>query len=64
MPSVQHDGVHCSPRPQRGEEGEIKVEFNSAGKSAMQTKDITILANTNPVKTILQIKVFVEKKDN
>jgi uncharacterized cupredoxin-like copper-binding protein len=47
-----------------GEEGEIKVEFNSAGKSAMQTKDITILANTNPVKTILQIKVFVQKKDN
>jgi hypothetical protein len=46
-----------------GEDGEIKVEFNSAGKSAMQTKDITILANTNPVKTILQIKVFVEKKE-
>ena len=46
-----------------GEEGEIKVEFNSTGKSEMVTKDITILANTNPVKTILQIKVFVEKKD-
>lgn len=46
-----------------GEDGEIRVEFNSAGKSAMQTKDITILANTNPVKTILQIKVFIEKKD-
>jgi hypothetical protein len=46
-----------------GETNEIKVEYNSAGKSAMQTKDITILANTNPVKTILQIKVFVEKKD-
>jgi hypothetical protein len=46
-----------------GEEGEIKVEFNSTGKSDMVTKDITILANTNPVKTILQIKVFVEKKD-
>ena len=45
-----------------GEKGEIKVEFNSAGKSDMVTKDITILANTNPVKTILQIKVFVEKK--
>jgi hypothetical protein len=30
----------------------------------MQTKDITILANTNPVKTTLQIKVYVEKKDN
>ena len=45
-----------------GEKGEIKVEFNSNGKKDMVTKDITILANTNPVKTILQIKVFVEKK--
>lgn len=44
-----------------GETGVIKVEFNSAGKSDMVTKDITILANTNPVKTMLQIKVFVEK---
>ncbi|MDB4160875.1 DUF1573 domain-containing protein [Bacteroidia bacterium] len=46
-----------------GEKGEIKVEFNSAGKSDMVNKDITILANTNPVKTILQIKVFVKKKE-
>jgi len=45
-----------------GEKGEIKVEFNSNGKKDMVTKDITILANTNPVKTILQIKVFIEKK--
>lgn len=45
-----------------GEKGEIKVEFNSNGKKDMVTKDINILANTNPVKTILQIKVFVEKK--
>ena len=45
-----------------GEKGEIKVEFNSNGKKDMVTKDITILANTNPVKNILQIKVFVEKK--
>ena len=45
-----------------GGKGEIKVEFNSNGKKDMVTKDITILANTNPVKTILQIKVFVEKK--
>jgi hypothetical protein len=45
-----------------GEKGEIKVEFNSNGKKDMVTKDITILANTNPVKTILQIKIFVEKK--
>ncbi|MDB9882927.1 DUF1573 domain-containing protein [Bacteroidia bacterium] len=46
-----------------GESGVIKVEFNSAGKSDMVSKDITILSNTNPVKTMLQIKVFVEKKD-
>ena len=46
-----------------GEESDIKVEFNSTGKSDMVTKDITILANTNPVKTVLQIKVFVKKKD-
>ena len=45
-----------------GEQGEIKVAFNSNGKKDMVTKDITILANTNPVKTILQIKVFVEQK--
>ena len=46
-----------------GESDEIRVEFNSAGKSGMQTKDITILANTNPVKTTLQIKVLIDKKD-
>lgn len=45
-----------------GDKGEIKVKFNSSGKKDMVTKDITILANTNPVKTILQIKVFVETK--
>lgn len=44
-----------------GEEGKIKVEFNSAGKSGQVSKDITILANTVPVKTKLRIKVFVEK---
>lgn len=45
-----------------GKQGKIKVKFNSNGKKDMITKDITILANTDPVKTILQIKVFVEKK--
>lgn len=45
-----------------GDKGEIKVKFNSSGKKDMVTKDITILANTNPVKTILQIKVYVETK--
>ena len=45
-----------------GEEGSIKVVFNSAGKSGVQTKDVTILANTIPVKTVLQINVMINKK--
>ena len=44
-----------------GGEGSIKVEFNSAGKSGSVTKDITILSNANPVKSVLQIKTFVKK---
>ena len=44
-----------------GEKGEIKVVFNSAGKSGLVTKDITILANTNPVKSVLQIQVDINK---
>jgi hypothetical protein len=47
-----------------GGEGQIKVEFNSAGKSDAVTKDITIFANTTPVKSTLQIKVFINKKEN
>lgn len=42
-----------------GEEGEIKVEFNSKGKIGNVTKDINVIANTNPVQTILKIKVQV-----
>ena len=45
-----------------GKSGEIKVVFNSAGKGGLVSKDITILANTNPVKTVLQIKVDIDKK--
>ena len=47
-----------------GGEGQIKVEFNSAGKSDAVTKDITIFANTTPVKSTLQIKVFINKKES
>jgi hypothetical protein len=42
-----------------GQEGEIKVEFNSKGKIGNVTKDINVIANTNPVQTILKIKVQV-----
>lgn len=39
-----------------GESGEIRFKFNSKGKSGLQDKTITIVANTNPNQTILHIK--------
>jgi hypothetical protein len=43
-----------------GKEGKIKVSFDSKGKSNFVSKEITIFANTNPVTSSLEIKVFVE----
>lgn len=43
-----------------GKDGKIKVSFDSKGKSNFVSKEITIFANTNPVTTSLEIKVFVE----
>lgn len=45
-----------------GGSGEIMVEFNSAGKPGMQTKKVTITANTNPPQTFLTITGNVNKK--
>lgn len=42
-----------------GEEGTIKVTFNSAGKRGVQNKAITITANTDPVNTRLYIKATI-----
>ncbi|MEY3368020.1 MAG: hypothetical protein RI973_1175 [Bacteroidota bacterium] len=39
-----------------GGKGKIKVEFDSKGKPGMQTKQVTITANTNPPQSILTIK--------
>ena len=39
-----------------GETGVIKVEFNSKGKKGVQSKRVTITANTEPVQTFLTIK--------
>lgn len=39
-----------------GETGEIKVQYNSKGKSGMQRKNVTITANTDPGKTVLNIQ--------
>lgn len=46
------------PIPQ-GESRDIKVKFNSAGKSNNQQKTVTITANTEPINTTLTIKAFV-----
>ncbi len=43
-----------------GEEGEISVTFDSTHKRGMQNKSITILANTQPNRTVLRIKANVK----
>lgn len=41
-------------------DGEIEVEFNSAGKSGMQSKTVKIQANTNPPESNIDIRVMVK----
>ncbi len=42
-----------------GEEGTIKVAFNSRGKRGFQSKNIVVVANTQPNTTLLRIKAQV-----
>lgn len=44
---------------QPGDEGEIKVTFDSNGKSGMESKSITVLANTLPATKVLTISADV-----
>ena len=46
-----------------GEESVIKVKFNSNGKSGMQNKTVTIIANTWPKQTELRLTAMVTPKD-
>lgn len=46
-----------------GSTGEINVEFNSKGKPGMQSKRVTVTANTNPTETFLEIKGEVRPKE-
>ena len=46
-----------------GETGELVVEFNSAGKSGAQTKQVTVTANTNPPQSFIRIVSDVTVKD-
>jgi hypothetical protein len=43
-----------------GETRDIKVKFNSAGKQGVNTKTVTITANTEPLQTVISIKADVE----
>lgn len=46
-----------------GESGQIMVVFNSAGKSGLQDKMITVTANTNPAQTVVHlVGEVLEKK--
>ena len=40
---------------QPGSNGIIKVTFNSAGKSGLQDKQITVTANTNPAQNVVHL---------
>jgi len=46
-----------------GEEAELEVVFSSSGKRGMQHKTITILANTQPNRTYLEIMAEVITPD-
>lgn len=45
-----------------GEEGYVKVAFNSANKSGVQSPTVTIQANTSPNVTRLRLKGNVDRK--
>ncbi|QEM02246.1 DUF1573 domain-containing protein [Mucilaginibacter rubeus] len=45
-----------------GESGVISVTFNSAGKSGLQDKQITVTANTQPAETMVHLIGEVLKK--
>jgi hypothetical protein len=47
-----------------GESGEVKVVFDSSGKSGRQEKKVTITANTDPITTELTIKGEIETPEN
>jgi len=46
-----------------GESGKIEVRFNTAGRPNQQSKTITVIANTEPQRTLLKIKGTVIPKD-
>lgn len=46
-----------------GESGEVKVIFDSAGKSNEQNKTVTLTTNTLMVSEVVKFKVFINSKN-
>jgi hypothetical protein len=46
-----------------GGEGQLEVKYNSSGKSGVISKTVTVLANTEPKETVLEIKANVKSID-
>jgi hypothetical protein len=46
-----------------GGQGEIKVEFNTKGKPGMQSKRVTVTANTSPTESFIEVKGEVRGKN-
>lgn len=44
-----------------GETGNIEVSFSPSGKAGAQNKTVTIIANTEPANTVLNVKSVVNK---
>lgn len=47
-----------------GEEGKIEIVFDSAGRSGMQNKTVTVVANTQPNRVELHFTAEVVKLEN
>ncbi|MCF8235841.1 MAG: DUF1573 domain-containing protein [Bacteroidales bacterium] len=47
-----------------GEDGVVKISFNSSGRTGFQRKTATVLANTQPNKTHLTIKATVYRPED
>ena len=45
-----------------GETGEIEAVFDTSGKTGSQTKNVTVMTNTDPSSNVLIIEGLVEKK--
>ena len=47
-----------------GDKGQIEVHFNSEGRLGVQLKTVTMIANTNPIETVLKLKGEVVGPDS